>query len=551
MVQTINTLVDSDYQKAVYHAIEYGSDNIIVEALAGSGKTTLIKRSCEIIYNKQGVKPLAIAFGKRIQKELNEKIGKIAQVQTLNSLGHGLVRKALNYRELNVDRKKYLQIARKVVKDQNGTTADWEVNEKLSNELYVLTTFSMKTLTGTKSREALEKMIQDYNLDINYLNVVGNWLGYVVKEGDRLAKEGFISFEDQLFLPYLWKLNSTYKYAWVFGDEMQDVSSAALELFLKFTDDNTRILGVGDRWQSIMGFAGANTDALDRLKSRTNAISLPLSICYRCPKSHLRLAQKLVPAIEPSPTAIEGVIIDVDLKTDMAGRYDYEELLPHLTGGELIVCRKTAPLITLCIKLIIARVPARIIAGDSNLESSLSSLIDDISKVSGFRLERFPEFLEILFQSRQSRLIEQGAFKIIANLRDRCDALLACFEGFCNLVNIKVFKKAISALFVEREDSVTLSTIHTAKGLEAERVVFLHPELCPHTFKGQNKESLQQEANLEYVALTRSKHTLILACGSGVKKLQSRKNDDETDREFKKLVHRELRNLDFNPERGY
>jgi superfamily I DNA/RNA helicase len=307
---------------------------------------------------------------------------------------------------------------------------------------------------------------------------------------------------------------------------MQDVSSAALELFLKFTDENTRILGVGDRWQSIMGFAGANTDALDRLKYRTNAISLPLSICYRCPKSHLKLAQKLVPSIEASPTAIEGVIIDIDLKVNMAGHYDYEELLPHLTGGELIVCRKTAPLISLCIKLIIARIPAKIIAGDSNLEQSLSSLIDDISKVSGFRFERFPEFVEILFQSRQSRLIEQGAFKIIANLRDRCDALLACFEGFDNLVNIKSLKKSLSNLFLERQDSVTLSTIHTAKGLEAERVVFLHPELCPHTFKGQNKESLQQEKNLQYVALTRSKRTLILACSGGVKKPQSKKTDD-------------------------
>lgn len=525
MVQTINTLVDSDYQKAVYHAIEYGSDNIIVEALAGSGKTTLIKRSCEIVCNKYGIRPLAVSFGKRIQIELVTKIGHIAQVKTTNSLGHGLVYKALGFRELDLDPKKYMKICRKIVKDQNGTTADWEVNEKLSNELCVLTTFSMKTLTGTKSREAIEKMIQDYNLDINHLDTVGNWLSYAIKEGDKLAREGVISFDDQLFLPYLWKLNPTYKYAWVFGDEMQDTSSAALELFLKFTDDKTRILGVGDRWQAIMGFAGANTDALDRLKSRTNAISLPLSICYRCPKSHLRLAQKLVPAIEPSPFAIEGVIIDVDLKTDMAGRYDYEELLPHLTGGELIVCRKTAPLISLCIKLIIARIPARIIAGDSNLEQSLSSLIDDISKVSGFRFERFPEFLEILFQSRQSRLVEQGAFKIIANLRDRCDALLACFEGFDNLINIKSFKKSLGNLFIEREDSVTLSTIHTAKGLEAERVVFLHPELCPHTFKGQNKESLQQEANLEYVALTRSKHTLILACSSGVKKPQSKKID--------------------------
>lgn len=520
MVQAIKTLVDSDYQKAVYHAIEYGSDNIIVEALAGSGKTTLIERSCEIVYNKYGIKPLAIAFGKRIQLELDKRIGHIAQVQTTNSLGHRLIYKKLQdlgNRNLDVDPKKYIKICRKIVKDQNGNVDDWEINERLSNELCTLVTFSMKTLTGTKSKEALERMIQEYNLDINNLNVVGNWLSYVIKEGDKLAKQGVISFEDQLFLPYLWKLNPPHKYAWVFGDEMQDTSSSALELFLKFTDDNTRILGVGDRWQAIMGFAGANTDALDRLKSRTNAISLPLSICYRCPKSHLKLAQKLVPAIEHSPFAIEGVIIDVDLKADMAGRYDYEELLPYLRGGELIICRKTKPLISLCIKLIIARIPARIIAGDSNLEQSLSILLDDISKVSGFRFERFPEFLEILFQSRQSRLVEQNAFKAIANLRDKCDALLACYEGFGNLINIKSFKKSLSNLFVKKEDSVILSTIHTAKGLEAERVVFLHPELCPHTFKGQNQESLQQEKNLEYVALTRSKHTLILACSSGIK----------------------------------
>lgn len=509
------TLVASIFQREIYHWVEFGDGNAVVEAVPGSGKTTVVKQSCKIIYEKWGIRPLAIAFGKRIQLELKLKIGEYAQVQTFNSLGHGLVYKALNFRELNVDKLKYLNICRAIVKDQ--IDGDWEVQDKLSKELNDLTSFCMKTLTGTKSRENLLKMIDDYNLEITHFDELANYLGKVIKTGSELAKaKGVISFEDQLFLPYLWNLKPTNTYPWILGDEKQDTSTAALELFLKFTGENTRILGVGDSFQAIMGFAGANTDALERLKIATKAISLPLSICYRCPKSHLKLAQKLVPHILPSPTAIEGEIIEVEMKM-INGGYDYKELFSHLQGGELIICRKTAPLINLCIKLISNFIPAKL-RSEVNVEKSLLDLVDDVSKQPGFRFSEFSYYVELLRKSRESYLLEQGAFKVIANLRDRCEALLSCYQEIKQVSNIKAFKKAVSDLFSESDDGVILSTIHLAKGLEADRVVFLHPEMCPHTWKGQNKEMFQQERNLEYVALTRSRHTLILCYGTSQKK---------------------------------
>lgn len=39
--------------------------------------------------------------------------------------------------------------------------------------------------------------------------------------------------------------------------------------------------------QAIMGFSGADSESFDRIIRRTNAVELPLSICYRCPVSIL------------------------------------------------------------------------------------------------------------------------------------------------------------------------------------------------------------------------------------------------------------------------
>ena len=516
MVQLVETaLVASHFQKDIYHWVEFGNGNAIIKAVAGSGKTTVLKHSCKIIFDKFGVQPLAIAFNKHIKDELSLKIGEFAQIQTFNSLGHRLVGNALGRGHLNVKDDKYRNICKKVVIDQNGNN-DWETNERFIEELFQLANFCMKTLTGTKSREDLEEMISNYNLDIESLGIVGGWLGLVIKEGDALARRGIISFSDQLFLPYLWKLQPTQKYLWVLGDEMQDTSSAALELFLKFTDDNTRILAVADPKQAIFGFAGANSDATDRLQSRTNAISLPLSICYRCPKSHIELAQKLVPEIQPSPTAFNGEVLEIQMKSKPKGGYTYEELIPLIRGGELIICRKTAPLISLCIKLITQRIPAKVRGRD--IGASLGKLIDDISKVNKFTFEKFHEYANILYESRKAKFIIKQEWGKIESLLDRVQGLLACYEGFDNINDVKSFKKAVIDLFSDTQSNVVLSTIHKAKGLEADRIVFLHPEICPMRWEGQNREMLQQEKNLEYVALTRSKHFLIMAYGLPPKK---------------------------------
>jgi superfamily I DNA/RNA helicase len=60
---------------------------------------------------------------------------------------------------------------------------------------------------------------------------------------------------------------------------------------------------------------------------------------------------------------------------------------------------------------------------------------------------------------------------------------------------------------------VTLSSIHRAKGLEADNVVILEPELL--AARARDPEAFQQEKNLLYVALTRAKNHLAFASGEG------------------------------------
>ncbi|HEY3473413.1 MAG TPA: ATP-binding domain-containing protein, partial [Anaerolineales bacterium] len=53
------------------------------------------------------------------------------------------------------------------------------------------------------------------------------------------------------------------------------------------------------------------------------------------------------------------------------------------------------------------------------------------------------------------------------------------------------------------------STIHKAKGLEADKVFWLNSSKCPSPWARQPWQ-LQQEYNLCYVATTRAKTTLVL-----------------------------------------
>jgi DNA helicase-2/ATP-dependent DNA helicase PcrA len=85
----------------------------------------------------------------------------------------------------------------------------------------------------------------------------------------------------------------------------------------------------------------------------------------------------------------------------------------------------------------------------------------------------------------------------------------ACYESFTDARTVDDLSRAIENLFSDQDSAIVLSTVHRAKGLEADRVFILCPEKLPLVWKGQRPEQFQQELHLRYVGLTRSKDTLI------------------------------------------
>ena len=96
-------------------------------------------------------------------------------------------------------------------------------------------------------------------------------------------------------------------------------------------------------------------------------------------------------------------------------------------------------------------------------------------------------------------------------MTDRLDALETIHIAQVQATSVSQLAAIIGDLFADNGSSpITLATAHRSKGLENERIFLLEPEKMPLTWKGQRDWQFQQEQNLLYVALTRSKSELFL-----------------------------------------
>ena len=85
----------SDYQLDIFDAVENGSENIAINAVAGSGKTTTIVSACKRLGEKEH-NVLFLAFNKLIVEELKTKLKGYAEVSTLHAFGFHVLKKYYN-----------------------------------------------------------------------------------------------------------------------------------------------------------------------------------------------------------------------------------------------------------------------------------------------------------------------------------------------------------------------------------------------------------------------------------------------------------------------
>ena len=277
----------------------------------------------------------------------------------------------------------------------------------------------------------------------------------------------------------------------VVTDEFQDSVNSRINMLMRMLRNGGRSLAVGDRRQVLSRFSGASVGAMDYLKQATNARELPLSITYRCPVSHVEMAQKIVPQIQARPNAPQGII----------GNLKPWELTRFVRDGDMVMCRTNAPLVKPAFEMLAQGKKAIIVGRD--IGANLVNLVDRVARKSGVTgTNQMLDELEKYVDMQVYRLEKTGKLAKAEMMKDQLETVIAISDG-CETV--KEVSDKITGIFSDDHDGVSFTSVHRGKGREAERTFILHPELMPHPMAKNDPVALREEENVLYVAITRSK----------------------------------------------
>ena len=116
-----------------------------------------------------------------------------------------------------------------------------------------------------------------------------------------LKNEGKIDFEDMIIkaiydLKHIKKENIPFHYQYIIVDEYQDISDQRFELLQELTRMlNSKIIAVGDDWQSIFAFAGSNVTLFTKFKEAMGyAEILKIQNTYRNSQELIDVASEFV-----------------------------------------------------------------------------------------------------------------------------------------------------------------------------------------------------------------------------------------------------------------
>lgn len=484
------TFTPSAFQASIIDAIETTRDNLIVSAVAGSGKTSTLALVVASLL-KMRASYVVVAFNKPIATELQSRG---MNGRTFHSIGYGAVMNACAARNNGV---KPEMNGRKVADLIGQTYTDCEGYAGALERLVSLMKNHM--MMPTASDDDIMSLVDHFDLEWSDEQVDDRAICQMARDvlGANNRNTRVIDFDDQLYFVHLWNLTLP-TFDFVLVDESQDTNPLRRALAARMLTSTSRIVAVGDERQAIYGFTGASHDSMQLIQEAFSCRELPLSVSYRCPRAVVALAQTIVPHIEARPDAPEGTVTH-------ARSFKRSEFLPT----DLLLCRNTMPLVQTAYKLLSSRIPCRIMGRE--IGKSLTAVIKRVSRKNE-TLETLADRLEAHKIAETEKAIRQKKESRAQAVQDKVDAILSILDsmtpedadgGVPRLVAI------IEAMFSDTQNGcVTLATVHKAKGLEAPRVFILDPGLMPSKMAKQDWQ-IVQERNLMYVAYTRSLDTLI------------------------------------------
>jgi len=472
-------------------------ESLIINALAGTGKTTTLVMLAEALPREPA---LALAFNKKIKEELEKRFPPNFSVMTMNGLGHRAWSFTINKKQMMIDGNKIGRLTTEALKPFKESKDQWA-------SIRTLVVLAMQRGLVPSQFQHAKGLLPD--TPDNWLSL-DEELGLELTHDERkLARQilissieegmkGTISFDDQIYLPVVFS-GAFPRFNTVLVDEAQDLSPLNHQMLKKCCAG--KLIAVGDPKQAIYAFRGADHNSMTNLKALRPAwIELPLNTTFRCPKAIVSRQHPHAPFYRAAESNPPGLV------QTLPSPWDWDDVKAH--GNDIaVLCRNNAPLVSFAFKLLRRGIGVKMLGRD--IGKGLKSLCKKLSPELSLPVK---DFVQVLIEWRLSETSKAEAnddLNKVESINDRAECIAAVIDAR-HPETVKDLLSEIESFFSRDTGLVTLATGHKSKGLEWKTVLHLDPWRLPSRF-AKSEAALLQEANLQYVIETRSKHTLLLA----------------------------------------
>ena len=488
----------SEEQNKIFDYAEHGILNMIVQAVAGAGKTTTLVECANRIKTDKRI--MMLAHNRSTRDTLEERIGKRENVRvyTIHGLAYRMFVEHFGFNP-NIDDNKYRNYINKNI-DNIGSDEYFNLprNGRMIYKSNVFELINKARHNLKKSEREIKKLAEKkYSMvliadECKFVHDVLQW-GYETTD--------IVDFQDLLWYPSQYGyFTKKYTADIIMLDEAQDASIAQQDVISRCFKRETRMFSFGDRDQTINSWCGSDTDSFEHLKDTTqfrrDSIEFPLTTNYRCGTKIIEYAKRYTDNnIHAREDAPEGSV-------------NFETNISDIKNGDMVLCRNISPLMDFY-RIGVANGKKMCFKGEE-LGKSLITAIDcsygdtpnEIIKSLKHRLIATWDFF-----TEESGLDKKETMTnpVIISLLDNIKAI----ENFPKTVENRAdIEKFINEVFSNEENGgIELSTIHRAKGLESDNVFIICPSLIPSKL-AESKWEIDEERHLQYVMCTRAKNSL-------------------------------------------
>lgn len=471
-------------QKNIESFLRKKSDSLLVQALAGSGKTTTLIKVVLPTLLKKGVRSsdiLVLMFSKPVNVEFESR---------------------LRQEKLNIRSCTFHSAGYNLLRNNFGSKTDFKKIDRLSSNLGISSDEVQKLASMCKVQGI--GAIPEFPLNTDSIRKIAEYYAIEVDNheiyqcqmllNECLNETDTCDFDDMIWLPVIKGLFENFQYVVV--DEVQDNSNLRNEFIKKCCGDCT-LIAVGDRHQTIFTFAGSNHLAMDDLKNHFKAKEMPLTVTYRCAKSITNFAKRWAPDLQHREGAPEGNVVKMTF-SDF-----YQKRIPD---DSAILCRLNSPLIPLAFHL--ANSGRKCYIQGRAVGEEMANLAkrwkwNDVNELE-------PKLANFLKRAHAKLMPEKvNTYKTLV---DKVDCLFSvirhCKEN--RKTEREYFLDFFRNLFSDSGEGIVLGSVHSFKGKERENVyIWGWEKLMPARWASQEWE-IESEKCLQFVAVTRAINNLYL-----------------------------------------